>query len=138
MKKNFGIIGKPIKHSLSPVLHNYWFEKYEIEANYSLIDTNENELSSIVDKVRDKTYSGINITLPYKQKIVPYLDLLVNDAETTSSVNTIFLNDENSFAFLDNDFIKISTAGIVSLRFIKIATCIAVGYVSLLDCDMLT
>ena len=71
MKKNFGIIGKPIKHSLSPVLHNYWFEKYEIEANYSLIDTNENELSSIVDKVRDKTYSGINITLPYKQKLFP-------------------------------------------------------------------
>ena len=71
MKKNFGIIGKPIKHSLSPVLHNYWFEKYEIEANYSLIDTNENELSSIVDKVRDKTYSGINITLLTSKKLFP-------------------------------------------------------------------
>jgi len=50
----------------------------------------------------------------------------------------IFLNDENCFAFLDSDLIKISIAGIVSLRFIKIATCMAVGYVSLLDCDMLT
>ena len=110
MKKNFGIIGKPIKHSLSPVLHNYWFEKYEIEANYSLIDTNENELSSIVDKVRDKTYSGINITLPYKQKIVPYLDLLVNDAETTSSVNTIFLNDENTIVGENTDVFGLQAA----------------------------
>ena len=37
MTKNFGIIGNPIKHSLSPVLHNYWFQKYKIDANYSTI-----------------------------------------------------------------------------------------------------
>ena len=110
MKKNFGIIGKPIKHSLSPVLHNYWFEKYEIDANYSLIDINENELPSIVGKVRDKTYSGINITLPYKQKIVPHLDLLVNDAETTSSVNTIFLNNEDTIVGENTDVFGLQAA----------------------------
>ena len=38
MKKKYGIIGNPIKHSLSPVLHNYWFRKYGIDANYSIID----------------------------------------------------------------------------------------------------
>ena len=38
MIKKFGIIGNPIKHSLSPVLHNYWFKKYNIDANYSIID----------------------------------------------------------------------------------------------------
>ena len=41
MTKKFGIIGNPIKHSLSPVLHNYWFEKYKIDANYSIIETND-------------------------------------------------------------------------------------------------
>ena len=41
MKKSYGIIGNPIKHSLSPVLHNYWFKKYKIDANYSIIESND-------------------------------------------------------------------------------------------------
>ena len=44
MKKKFGIIGNPIKHSLSPVLHNYWFDKYGIDANYSTIEAEEKDL----------------------------------------------------------------------------------------------
>ena len=41
MKKMFGIIGNPLKHSLSPLLHNYWFEKYKVDANYSVMDVEE-------------------------------------------------------------------------------------------------
>ena len=44
MKKSYGIIGNPIKHSLSPVLHNYWFKKYKIDANYSIIESNDKDL----------------------------------------------------------------------------------------------
>ena len=44
IEKKFGIIGKPLSHSLSPILHNYWFNKYKILANYSLIEV---ELSEI-------------------------------------------------------------------------------------------
>ena len=94
MTKKFGIIGNPIKHSLSPVLHNYWFDKYKIDAEYSIIEIEDNKLPTIVNKIKTKELRGINITLPYKQKIVPYLDILVNDAEKTSSVNTIYLNDK--------------------------------------------
>ena len=94
MVKKFGIIGNPIKHSLSPVLHNYWFDKYQINANYSIIKIDETELSQIVKKIKEKDLSGVNITLPYKQKIVPYLDLLVNDAKITSSVNTLYLDEK--------------------------------------------
>ena len=43
MKKTFGIIGHPIKHSLSPLLHNYWFKKYNVDAIYSVIDSEELE-----------------------------------------------------------------------------------------------
>ena len=80
MKKTFGIIGNPIKHSLSPTLHNYWFKKYNIDANYSIFDVEEKDLPNLIKKIKDKSISGINITLPYKQKIVPYLDKMVNDA----------------------------------------------------------
>ncbi len=94
MTKKFGIIGSPIKHSLSPVLHNYWFKKYNIDASYSIIDVKNNDLTEIIKQIKNKELSGINVTLPYKQTIVPHLDLLVNDAGITNSVNTIFLDDK--------------------------------------------
>ena len=52
MKKKFGIIGSPIKHSLSPILHNYWFKKYDIDASYSIIDAEEKDLGDIVKKIK--------------------------------------------------------------------------------------
>ena len=53
MKKKYGIIGNPIKHSLSPTLHNYWFRKYEIDANYSIIDVKESEISVCDGKISE-------------------------------------------------------------------------------------
>ena len=110
MRKNFGIIGNPIKHSLSPVLHNYWFNKYNIDGNYSLFDIKETELSSIIKKIRTKELCGINITLPYKQKIVPHLDKLVNDAEATSSVNTIYIDEKNTIIGENTDVFGLQAA----------------------------
>jgi shikimate dehydrogenase len=110
MTKKFGIIGNPIKHSLSPVLHNYWFEKYKINANYSLLNIAEDELSNVVNKIRDKDIEGINVTLPYKNKIVRYVDSLVNDAEITSSVNTIYLNDKGHIVGENTDVFGMQAA----------------------------
>ena len=94
-KKSFAIIGNPIHHSLSPILHNYWFNKYNIEANYNLINLDEKNLGEVISKLRKKEIHGINVTLPYKQKVIPFVDRLVNDAENTRSVNTIFLDENN-------------------------------------------
>ena len=52
MKKNFGIIGNPIKHSFSPVLHQYWFKKYDINADYSIIESTNEDLPSVIKKIR--------------------------------------------------------------------------------------
>ncbi len=110
MKKKFGIIGHPIEHSLSPVLHNYWFKKYQIDANYSIIDIEEIELPEVVNRIKQRDLHGINITLPYKQKIVPHLDILVNDAEITSSVNTIFLNEDQTVVGENTDVFGLQAA----------------------------
>ena len=93
MKKKFGIIGNPIKHSLSPVLHKYWFKKYNINADYELIETKEKELPKIIKKIQQGDYIGVNVTLPFKQKIINHIDKIVNDAELTGSVNTVLLNN---------------------------------------------
>ena len=50
-KKTFAIIGNPIGHSLSPVLHNYWFKKYNIEGDYSLLNIKEKDIESITNPV---------------------------------------------------------------------------------------
>ncbi len=103
IKKNFAIIGKPISHSLSPVLHNYWFKKYKINAEYSLLNVEESDLTKVVKEIRDKKIAGINITLPYKQKIIPLLDKLINDAKSTHSANTVFLDEENTLVGENTD-----------------------------------
>ena len=94
MRKKFGIIGKPIKHSLSPVLHKYWFKKYNINADYEIIEADDKELPEIIKKIKIGDYAGINVTLPFKQKIINHIDKIVNDAELTGSVNTVLLNDK--------------------------------------------
>ena len=109
-KKLFGIIGNPIKHSLSPILHNYWFEKYKIDANYSLLSIEENNLADVVKKIRNQELSGVNVTLPYKQKIIPFIDQVVNDAKSTNSVNTIFLDSANSIIGDNTDVFGLQAA----------------------------
>ena len=94
MKKKFGIIGRPIKHSLSPVLHNYWFKKYGLNASYTTIEAEDKDLEDIIEKIRENELTGINVTLPFKQKIINQTDKIINDAELTGSVNTILLDND--------------------------------------------
>ena len=93
MKKKFGIIGRPIKHSLSPVLHNYWFKKYGLNASYTTIEAEDKDLEDVIKKIRENELTGINVTLPFKQKIINQTDRIINDAELTGSVNTILLDN---------------------------------------------
>ena len=96
MKKKFGIIGNPIRHSLSPVLHEYWFKKYNIDAEYSIIEASDKELPEIIEKIKLGNYAGINVTLPFKQKIINHLDKVINDAQLAGSVNTVLLDNDKT------------------------------------------
>ena len=110
MKNFYGIIGNPIKHSLSPILHNYWFNKYNIDANYSIINAGEKDIPDVIKKIKDGSLSGINITLPYKQKIVNYADKIINDAKITGSVNTLFLDKDKSIIGENTDVFGLQAA----------------------------
>jgi len=93
--KKYAIIGNPVSHSLSPILHGYWYKKYGVDAEYSLLEIEENEIKEVVEKIRKKEISGINITLPYKQKIIPFVDKLSVEATESNSINTVYLNSKN-------------------------------------------
>ncbi len=110
MKKLFGIIGSPIKHSLSPILHNYWFKKYNLDADYSIIETKNKDLPGIIQKIKDGNYSGINVTLPFKQKIINHIDRIVNDAASTGSVNTLLLDNDRAVVGENTDVFGLQAA----------------------------
>ena len=94
MKKYF-VIGNPIDHSLSPKLHNYWLTKNNIKAIYDRKKINEGDLQSIISKVKEKKINGVNVTVPFKKAVIPYLDQLSPEAKKTQSVNTIILSNDN-------------------------------------------
>ena len=88
--KKYLVIGNPIEHSLSPTVHNYWMKKYHlIDCVYERKKIDEKELSNIVKKIRDNEIVGMNITVPFKKLIIPFLDELNNLAKETQSVNTV-------------------------------------------------
>ncbi len=114
-KTKFVIIGNPISHSLSPIMHNYWFNKYKIDAKYELLETNEDEIQKVVNKIKDKEIKGANVTLPYKRSIIPFLNKIINDANETHSVNTIMLDENDNLVGENTDVFGFQAAYLKSI-----------------------
>ena len=92
--KNFLVIGNPIEHSLSPKLHNYWIKKHNINAIYEKKKLNDKELKNFFINLKEKKIDGVNVTVPFKKKVIPFLNKLTKESETTQSVNTIYFQDD--------------------------------------------
>ena len=92
MKKYF-VIGNPIDHSLSPKLHNYWMEINNVKATYEKRKLVLNEIQYLINDIKEKKISGINVTVPFKKKIIDFLDTLSDEAKITQSVNTIYVDN---------------------------------------------
>ena len=110
MKKHI-IIGNPIIHSLSPKIHNYWFKENNINAYYEKIAPKEEEIKSIINKIKKGEIYGMNITVPYKQIVIPFLETRSDIVKETNSVNTIFnkqgkIHGENTDTFEQRNYEK--------------------------------
>ena len=92
--KKFCVIGNPIDHSLSPKLHNFWFKKNRIEAIYEKKFLEEKEIPKLIDSIRNSEISGANVTVPFKNSVIPFLDDLSSEAKKTNSVNTICIEQD--------------------------------------------
>ena len=89
--KKYLVIGNPIGHSLSPLIHNHWMKKYHLfDSIYERRKVEEKDLKNIVKDIRDDKIIGINVTVPFKKLIIPFLDKLDFTAKKTESVNTLF------------------------------------------------
>jgi len=89
--KKYLVIGNPIEHSLSPLIHNYWIKKYcLVDSIYEKRKVEEKHLKNIIKEIRNNEIIGANVTVPFKKLIIPFLDGLDSFAKETQSVNTIY------------------------------------------------
>ena len=105
-----GIIGLPISHSLSPLIHNYWLKLYNINTKYVSFEVKENEIKKFIKKVKTENFRGFNVTIPYKEKIISYLDDIDVEAKKIGAVNTVIISSSgrllgkntDGYGFLEN------------------------------------
>ena len=91
--KKYLVIGNPIEHSLSPNLHNHWIKENKINATYDKRQLNESDIEEIISEIKKGKINGINVTVPFKKSVIPFLDQLTPLAKEAQSVNTIFKED---------------------------------------------
>lgn len=89
MSKRVVLIGHPVAHSLSVQMHQAAFDELGVDARYELVDVTLIELPERIAALRGEEYLGANVTIPYKERVVPMVDRLTEEAQATGAVNTI-------------------------------------------------
>lgn len=69
-----GVIGHPVSHSKSPLIHNYWIKTYGLNGSYEAIDAAPENLKSEIRRLTDEGYQGFNVTVPHKEAILELCD----------------------------------------------------------------
>lgn len=93
MAKMFGLVGETLGHSFSPIIHRMVYEITGWQAEYGIFQVAENELKNLIPSLKALGISGVNVTIPYKQKVIPFLDELSLEATSIGAVNTVLFKD---------------------------------------------
>lgn len=104
-----GVIGYPIKHSKSPLIHNHWIEKHGLSGEYIAIDIAPENLKDGIQKLIDEGFAGFNVTIPHKQEIFKLCSDVDATARAIGAVNTVVVRDgelhgtnTDAFGFIEN------------------------------------
>ena len=103
------VIGHPIAHSKSPLIHNHWLRQYGIEGSYKAIDIVPENLAEDIQSLIDGGYDGFNVTVPHKQAVMALCDMLDETAQKIGAVNTVVIKEgklhgknTDAFGFIAN------------------------------------
>src|SRR3989338_4534050 len=110
----YGLIGYPVSHSLSPIMHNAAFSQLKINAEYKLFPLKVQELEPFLKNLKNNNIFGLNVTVPYKEKVIPFLGKLSDEAKLIGAVNTIKVTDSGLEGFNTDaeGFLKHLTQGL--------------------------
>ena len=88
-----GVIGWPVAHSKSPIIHHFWLEKLGLDGDYARFPVHPDRLGAAIGALTALGLRGANITVPHKQAVIPFLDRLHPDAAAIGAVNTVVVED---------------------------------------------
>jgi len=105
-----GVIGSPIAHSKSPALHTHWLKTLGIAGHYIPIDVAQEDLENIIKTLPKMGFVGVNVTVPYKEKVMDFADLVTDRAALIGSANTLIFRKDgkihadntDSYGFIQN------------------------------------
>lgn len=100
--KRFAVIGDPIKHSMSPFMHNDLFQHYQIDAQYDRVYIEKGKLEKGLELLKKDGVSGFNVTVPHKTDILPFLDELDPLCKAIGAVNTV-VNEQGRWIGYNTD-----------------------------------
>lgn len=95
--KKFGLLGKKLTHSLSPLLHKTFFEEFRIEAEYKLYEVDETEIDNFKNDMLENSIEGVNITVPYKKVFLDKLDHISDEAKEIGAINLLYIKDNKFY-----------------------------------------
>lgn len=101
--KKAAVIGYPISQSLSPVIHNHWFEACGMNGSYEAIEVKPEDLKAAVEHLKAEGYAGFNITVPHKTEIIKYLDKVAPLARQMGAVNTVKIAEDGTLTGFNTD-----------------------------------
>jgi shikimate dehydrogenase len=94
-----GIIGYPARHSLSPIFQQAAFDAMKLDLQYEIWETHLDGLESLIESMQSTNVYGANVTMPYKETVIPLLDSIDYSAEIVGAVNTIVKSNGNLIGY---------------------------------------
>ncbi len=97
--KRLAVIGYPIKHSISPAMHQAALDALGVEARYDRVEVAPDDLPAFVEEVRRGEWGGINVTVPHKEAVLPLLDDVAPEATAIGAVNTVVIQGDRLIGY---------------------------------------
>lgn len=94
-----GLIGEKLGHSQSPAIHTKLFQLLGIQGSYDLIEMNRRDVPNELIRLKREGYVGLNVTIPYKIEVMPFLADIAHEAQVIGAVNTIYMTAEGDFGY---------------------------------------
>lgn len=86
-----GLLGHPVSHSKSPLIHNYWIRKFGLNGEYTAMDVRPDQLEKHLKDCIKNGFTGLNLTLPHKETVMEFCDTIDATAKAVGAVNTLVI-----------------------------------------------
>ena len=124
--RHFAVIGHPISHSLSPLMHNTAFKLLGLDCEYEMLDIEPASLKQAIERFKEQKWGGFNVTVPHKEAIIPLLDEIVPEARAVGAVNTV-VNHNNKLIGYNTDVIGVERSLRLDREKIECTMCTIMG-----------